>query len=103
MYVTVAVTESNSTGGTTGDRQPSRPGSSTAIHDQAEYQHQDRPLLPLRPHLHAPETHGATTYKPKRADDGRYINGRHHAHPRQGQGADRDHSLDRPDHRRHRG
>jgi len=73
MYVTVAVTESNSTGGTTATASPvgpvqaprstTKPSTSTKTVRFYRCAHTCMLL----------KTHGATTYKPKRADDGRYI------------------------------
>ena len=81
MYVTVAVTESNSTGGTTATaspvgpvqaspattkptkKSPTKSGTSTKIVRFYRCAHTCTLL----------KTHGATTYKPRRADDGRYI------------------------------
>ena len=73
MYVTVAVTESNSTGGTTATASPvgpvqapqstTKPNTSTKTVRFYRCAHTCTLL----------KTHGATTYKPRRADDGKYI------------------------------
>ena len=76
MYVTVAVTESNSTGGTTATASPVGPVQASPAATKPPQKGTGTKTVRFYRCAHTCtllNTHGATTYKPQRADDGRYI------------------------------
>jgi hypothetical protein len=73
MYVTVAVTESNSTGGDTATASPVGPVQASRSTTKPSTSTKTVRFYRCAHACTLLNTHGATSYKPHRADDGRYI------------------------------